>query len=215
MRGAKQLVLLPGFESQTGSVSDFYVKDYFIECNEPASEEYHYATITSPVYYPLKSADSTAGSMMVEMTTPVVMGEGPYISHSPGVIYPEDSAAFSYEGYENMLDSLEASLLAGKDTTLISLFYEYTGRAPRATAKDICNYMTLYPNPATGDFTVHTAAPGDYLLNIFDMAGRKVWSGEIKGSAAREISLHAPPGTYVVQITGQHVACKKKITIIH
>jgi hypothetical protein len=65
------------------------------------------------------------------------------------------------------------------------------------------NDLLVYPNPFTGELTVHlqreSASP--LPIQVFDLAGRQVFAGNVQGNIPTTFSLESlPPGMYLVRV---------------
>ncbi|SRX72677.1 T9SS type A sorting domain-containing protein [Aequorivita antarctica] len=62
----------------------------------------------------------------------------------------------------------------------------------------------LYPNPANEQITIELSdASSNYLVEIFDVLGKKVYTSEIQKSKSIDVSALAP-GTYLVKINSEN-----------
>lgn len=77
------------------------------------------------------------------------------------------------------------------------------------------NDLHLYPNPFTGELTVHLRRESERPLpiHIFDLAGRQVFAGLAQGNAPTTFNLeNLPPGMYLVRaFEGKKVFVQKVI----
>ncbi len=71
----------------------------------------------------------------------------------------------------------------------------------------------VYPNPANAGINFLVKSPGraNYLLAIFDSAGRNVFSSEIRDNEAFLMSTEAlPPGQYIARVSYQRIDIDQK-----
>jgi hypothetical protein len=231
-RGGKVIDLNPGFEAKYGCrflarIADYYCDDgpyhyaYEQEVNEVFQDE------RPIVYTPSYASYTESGVPIPEDST-----------------YYEDDLIDQYltpEIDSIMMDSLKRAILEGGDSMAIYMYRYYTAttgndtsgfggkggstgnsnpKNPKAgTAKiqySSNGWISVYPNPNDGTFTLELSQAGDYELRVLNVVGSVVYSDKISNERKRVIQLDArlPAGTYVVQLTGKDVRYIEKITVV-
>lgn len=77
---------------------------------------------------------------------------------------------------------------------------------------DFCNNITLYPNPATGSFSIAGVEKGD-IIEVFDYSGKLIVNKTVKDSSAELDLSGSPQGIYMVSITSERGVSTKKLII--
>lgn len=75
------------------------------------------------------------------------------------------------------------------------------------------NAVNIYPNPSSGKFSIALPSNEKTLIEVYDMKGGKVFSGESE-SELHELNLtDYPKGVYIVNIISNSNQCSKKIVL--
>jgi hypothetical protein len=89
-----------------------------------------------------------------------------------------------------------------------------TGTTELILQQDPQHYR-VYPNPTTGSFLLELNAPDtseQYLVEIYDMQGKKILSDEWAGKQKREFSLSGQPaGIYLIRVISERISGTTRI----
>jgi trimeric autotransporter adhesin len=72
--------------------------------------------------------------------------------------------------------------------------------------------MTIFPNPSTGTFNIQTNSADNATVEVYNVAGEKVYTGTI-GEQAGTVTLDQPTGIYNVMVTTTAGTVTEKVTI--
>lgn len=77
-------------------------------------------------------------------------------------------------------------------------------------------YISIYPNPNNGTFTISIPEGGDYDMKVVSIVGVTVYETRLKDERKREIQLEdkLPPGNYTVHLIGKDVNYIEKLVIV-
>ena len=81
-----------------------------------------------------------------------------------------------------------------------------------ATTENVLAQAAVYPNPSNGNFTIETTTTAQQLVEVYDLAGRLVFSQTITGTTAINAN-ELPAGMYNLKVSGADKAVNKRIVI--
>lgn len=228
-RGGKVIDLIPGFEAKYNSNFLAYIQDY--SCDEgPFNYAYQKDAPNSdaPTYY----------QPIVYTPQPIVQ-QMPYPDDSTYI--EDDSSDYYISAYSDslLLDSLAKYVYGSGDSDLISWYHNmfdtsYNDSSINKLHSDFNNsqltkskkqtryiptasgYISIYPNPNNGTFTISIPEGGDYDMKVVSIVGVTVYETRLKDERKREIQLEdkLPPGNYTVHLIGKDVNYIEKLVIV-
>lgn len=80
------------------------------------------------------------------------------------------------------------------------------------------NPVRVYPNPSNGNFTIEllNGKPGNIEVNLYEMTGRRVYSGQFSVNGNRTIQMEAgqlSEGLYVLEVKGEASTGRTKVLV--
>lgn len=78
---------------------------------------------------------------------------------------------------------------------------------------NLSDFITIFPNPNTGDFNVNLEYPMYGTLKIVDLAGRVVFNKNINGELNHTINTNLKEGSYIISISSKEGNYNNKILI--
>ena len=205
--GAKQIDLLPGFQTEPGAFFTAYVKD--IDCR---SEDYHYAEKDGPEspqileYNPTgqpyqKMARIIDSTSLAEDTTSDLDSTMPMqmrISHAETIIQKMKSDGRWEQLLSRMPDSIKRAMLNMPVSYVTSAGFS----------------VSISPNPNGGTFNVMSSQSGHYDVDVLNILGTAIYHATFDGHTM-QISLgNAPAGAYTIRATSNRGIVTSKITIL-
>lgn len=233
LRGAKVIDFKPGFDAKKGSVFSGYVKDYEVPCGQDIyhpGEAFHHAIINDrPTIYALKGTGEAPADSMYYLDYPPD-GE-PFVPEDMPV--PEDTATdttvvtcemqhqYFNELIQQIYESGDSVLIAYTDSVIIpnatfpacdTLGNGGTGN--RLSAGKRTDQIQIFPNPNNGQFTIAVPETDRYTVSIRDVMGREVYRDELfPADKLKTVTLTAPPGNYIVIVSGNKYYVTQKIVV--
>ena len=71
--------------------------------------------------------------------------------------------------------------------------------------------FTIYPNPASGEFSVTLNSDEEATIEIISVLGQVVYASEVE--SGNKLSINLPEGSYVICIKSSNKKKKKKLVI--
>ena len=114
-----------------------------------------------------------------------------------------------YACYRNLDDCISspANWIFDDNQFFLHVYY-----SPTSVDESNENFVTVYPNPASDNFTVEGA--GLNHVTVFNAIGQKVYEASCEGNTAQVSMSGAEAGVYVVRIATENGTATKRITII-
>ncbi|UII20649.1 carbohydrate-binding protein [Fulvivirga ligni] len=119
------------------------------------------------------------------------------------------SMAFLEKGYQTIRLQATASLFN------INWFeLTYLGPDLPTGIDEKSNGTLIYPNPTDGPIQIHFTNAADVKLVVLsDASGKKIWSGESKGSSEFSVNQNLRDGLYFITITEKDSAYTKRVLV--
>ncbi len=114
-----------------------------------------------------------------------------------------------YACYRNLDDCISspANWIFDDNQFFLHVYY-----SPTSVDESNENFVTVYPNPASDNFTVEGA--GLNHVTVFNAIGQKVYEASCEGNTAHISMSDVESGVYVVRIATENGTATKRITII-
>ena len=74
------------------------------------------------------------------------------------------------------------------------------------------NEVNTYPNPSSGQFTIHSPHTTNYGLEIYNVLGERVFQKTVNRKD-EPVNLNVPNGIYFLHITSKEGATMRKVII--
>lgn len=197
-RGAKVVILEPGFDAKQGSFFEAYAHDYYCE-----EEGYHYAEKIID-----RIPDNTGGNY-IDIGEPIAYNPSgdEYIPRqerrSPE--YEQDSVMGTIPNEEWLAMNEQALRQYEADTTA-------EGNLARLPAVPKC---FLWPNPSKGSFKISLPDTEPYNLFVMGLEGRIIATFQVKDQLSFEIQhQELTPGLYFLKVENEHFIQTLPFTIL-
>lgn len=90
--------------------------------------------------------------------------------------------------------------------------YEYRNSLPQAINKTKLNF-NVWPNPATKNININTCFYGNKVINIIDLTGKVIFTGNYTGSFINIKTSQLPKGVFIIEVIENKTNYRKKIII--
>lgn len=106
------------------------------------------------------------------------------------------TVSYTYPSNGDYTATLYVSNLCGSDTFEVDIDLSDVGFNPVSNQVS----MKVFPNPASSDFSIQLAEPGNALMNLYDLTGRLVYSEALLSNVTSISRNGLPAGVYGIEI---------------
>lgn len=218
LRGAKEIVLLPGFRAHSGSKFRAYVEDYGVLCSNGQAGLQQESCVNPRMFSTTSSSNwyADGGEFPGERFVNIPIPKDTLEDYEPT---EEEMAKDSTDIYEQIMNSGDSTLIE----YLQMLTDNGTQNEPIGTVKGITpvvkpddraeNGIQIFPNPTSREVFVRTTNEGLIReIKVFNLLGQEVLSLPNTNTHEARLDMSAfVKGTYILRIYTNTVYFKKVV----
>lgn len=237
-RGAKKLELMPGFDTEYGATTTFYIKDY--ACGGVTRDEpYHYSRVGVSRPSAVPGGEEIMDFEVIEYGDEHIPIVDSITYETDTTLYPEDDSVLLDSFYQYVINSGDSDLIH-----MWSSYFDTTGNSGGSGNKFARNndnsfsnnqiakvnkdnnggktisteqgWISIYPNPNDGNFNIRFQKPDDYDIRVLNPLGITVHQQRVMNSIQVKLELDRklPGGNYTIQILTRNNRYISNITIV-
>jgi hypothetical protein len=171
---------------------------------ENASVYLHYGPSPGTKYFPIIYQLDSSGNYCTPTDTVAIQIQPATLS----------SVAISTTFVSSFISQFPSALIEGDSILYIEKYCTGITGNPEFISNDNYSEFNITPNPSSGLFTINikgTKQP--YTINVFDVMGKKIWTG--KGNSTQQVInlSEAGKGIYFVKLHGEQLNKTQKVVV--
>jgi photosystem II stability/assembly factor-like uncharacterized protein len=153
-------------------------------------------------------------------TVYVATSNGVFRYHTDSKIWEDISEGLGTRDVSSVCVTRQGKLFAGTNGMGVYKFNTLVASAPTPSLRHDNVWLQVYPNPATGKFTIsYTLSEfSTATVEMIDELGRTVLHQDINSRPSYSLEINnsqLSPGVYIVKLTSQHGTASEKIIVNH